>query len=89
MVDVVVGRYKWQQDILDRAVLIGAQQLPVARRADLILLKLYAGGNQDRWDIEQLLAIDSSAETVASVDRHLEPLPARSRELWRTLRPAR
>jgi Nucleotidyl transferase of unknown function (DUF2204) len=88
-VDVVVGRYQWQQHVLERATTIGEYQLPVVQRADLILLKLYAGGSQDKWDIEQLLAIDSSAEALASIDAHIASLPARSRELWRALRPAR
>jgi hypothetical protein len=87
VVDVVVGRYQWQQDIIARATKIGLHQLPVAQRSDLILLKLYAGGSQDKWDIEQLLAIDSGVETLAAVDAHIASLPARSRDIWTTLRP--
>jgi hypothetical protein len=45
-VDVIVGRYPWQQRAVDRA-----QALPsgerVVRPRDLVLLKLYAGGTQD------------------------------------------
>jgi hypothetical protein len=89
VVDVVVGRYRWQQHVVERATTIGDYQLPVVQRPDLILLKLYAGGSQDKWDIEQLLAIDSSAETLKSVDGRIASLPARSRELWGTLRPGR
>jgi hypothetical protein len=85
VVDVVVGRHKWQEDILARATSIGGHELPVVQRADLILLKLYAGGSQDKWDIEQLLAIDSSTVTMAAVDAHLASLPTRSREMWASL----
>src|SRR5437870_1654524 len=57
-VDVIVGKHAWQAEILTRAAPIrrGGRDLPTAEVADLILLKLYAGGSQDRWDIEQLLA---------------------------------
>jgi hypothetical protein len=85
-VDVVVGRHRWQDDIIRRAVAIGGHHPPVVQRADLILLKLYAGGSQDRWDIEQLLAVDSSTGTVATVDGRVESLPARCRDMWSTLR---
>jgi len=87
LVDVVVGRHVWQQDVLARAVAIGDEPLLVVQRPDLILLKLYAGGSQDNWDIEQLLAVDSSAATLAAVDAHVALLPARSRDIWASLRP--
>ncbi len=86
-VDVVVGRHRWQQDVLERAVAVGALRVPVADRADLILLKLYAGGSQDRSDIEQLLALDRSGATASEVDARAAALPLRSRELWSALRP--
>jgi hypothetical protein len=87
VVDVVVGRHQWQQDVIARATIFGADQPPVVERADLILLKLYAGGSQDKWDIEQLLAVDSGDETIATVDARIAPLPGRCRDLWTTLRP--
>jgi hypothetical protein len=84
-VDVVVGRDRWQETVLANAVCVGTGQLPVAEPTDLILLKLYAGGSQDRWDIEQLLAIHSPG-LVEAVDRRVSVLPARSRALWDALR---
>src|SRR5438552_7153180 len=56
-IDLVVGRSAWQASVLSRAVEteIESVRVLVARAADLILLKLYAGGPQDAWDIEQLL----------------------------------
>ena len=88
-VDVVVGRHEWQRTILDRAIPVGHGQLLVVRAADLILLKLYAGGTQDTWDIEQLLGLDGAAALVEDVDSHAWVLPADSRELWARLRAGR
>jgi hypothetical protein len=81
-VDVVVGRTGWQAAILERAVVVGAGPLMVVEAADLVLLKLYAGGTQDRWDIDQLLAI--TGDTVrAAVDARVHVLPPDAQTLWR------
>ena len=57
--------------------------LPVADPADLILLKLYAGGSQDLWDIEQLLAAAQPSAALAEiVDARLAAAPAALRALW-------
>ena len=50
--------------------------------ADLILLKLYANGPQDAWDVEQLLASGDRAGLVAAVEAALPALPEDSRRLW-------
>ena len=83
-VDVVVGRYDWQREIIARSMPVPGAPIRVADPADLILLKLYAGGSQDRWDIEQLLAL--RPDIARFVDERVDVLPARSRELWRALR---
>ena len=88
-VDVVVGRHEWQRTLLDRAIPVGDGHLRVVRAADLILLKLYAGGAQDKWDIEQLLGLDSAGALVDDVDSHASVLPGDSRELWARLRAGR
>ncbi len=86
-VDLVVGRFQWQQEIVERAsrLVVGpagdSVELAVARAADLILLKLYAGGLQDLWDIRQLLDNDRSLE--AEVQALVGQLPAESLPLWR------
>jgi predicted nucleotidyltransferase len=82
--DLVVGRFAWQRDLLVRAIQVAAEDLlvPVVRIPDLILLKLYAGGPQDAWDITQLLALEGATETVAEVERSLARLPSESRALW-------
>jgi hypothetical protein len=87
-VDVVVGRHRWQGEVVSRARQTPGSPSPVALASDLILLKLYAGGSQDRWDIEQLLALDATGAIRTLVDAHAEALPARSRGLWSALRPS-
>ena len=88
-VDLVVGRASWQKGVLDRATSleIGEMKLPVATAADLILLKLYAGGSQDRWDVEQVLAAASDREALArEVQSRLIDLPPEADALWTRLR---
>lgn len=88
-VDLVVGRFPWQSRILDRAerLAIGERRVPVCRAADLILLKLYAGGSQDRWDVEQLLAV--RPEAAAEVESRLGELPPEAGRAWASLREGR
>jgi hypothetical protein len=51
----------------------------------LILLKLYAGGSKDAWDITQLLAVlDNSV--VAEVEERLPDLQKDARDLWQRIR---
>lgn len=82
--DVVVGKSAWQAAIPSRAAeaSIEGTAVPVAGRADLILLKLYAGGPQDAWDIHQLLGDAERAATVAAVEIRLPALPRECRALW-------
>ena len=83
-VDLVVGRYRWQQRILERAepAVVGGTSLPTVLAPDLVLLKLYAGGSQDAWDIEQLLAGPDRPALIAAVATNLDDLPAQCRRLW-------
>ncbi|HEV8231115.1 MAG TPA: nucleotidyltransferase [Thermoanaerobaculia bacterium] len=87
-VDLIVGRFDWQRSIVDRAerVRIDDVVLRVVRAADLILLKLFAGGTQDVWDIEQVLAVGDRKKLVAEVEKRLEDLPPDSSDLWRRIR---
>ena len=82
-VDVIVGRYPWQTAVVDAA--IPSQVLDVTVRVvdvpSLILLKLYAGGSQDLWDVEQLMAF-AGADVARAVDAVIDQLPNRSRRLW-------
>lgn len=87
-VDVIVGRHAWQGRILQRAreSTIEDVAVPVAGLADLVLLKLFAGGPQDAWDIVQLLADSDLATVIADVEGSLGELPPESRALWRRIR---
>lgn len=83
-VDLVIGRSSWQADSLARTgrAKVGTIELPVLRPADLVLLKLYAGGPQDAWDVEQLLGGADRDELVREVESHLSELPQRATALW-------
>lgn len=84
-VDLVVGRHAWQTRAVARAreLPVAGFMLPVVRGEDLILLKLFAGGPQDAWDVQQALAGPQRVELVAAVERDLGDLPADARRLWK------
>jgi hypothetical protein len=82
-IDIVVGKWTWQTRILERAELIGG--VLVVRAADLVLLKLFAGGLQDAWDVQQLLARPFRGDLVPEVESRLSDLPARCQELWKKI----
>jgi hypothetical protein len=84
--DLVVGRSAWQARALTRAGLrtrIGEVEIPVLRAADLVLLKLYAGGPQDAWDVAQILLAVDRDSLVHEVEGGLRDLPAAAAALWR------
>lgn len=90
-VDVVVGAAAWQARAIERAgtaEILGAS-VPVARLQDLILLKLYAGSPQDRWDVERLLSASREPELTSMVEAELGALPEECRELWRSIAATR
>jgi hypothetical protein len=84
-VDVIVGRHAWQRELLGRSVpkAVGSVELPVVRPSDLVLLKLFAGGPQDAWDIHRLLDLESGI--AAEVEPSLPGLPEDCARLWRHL----
>jgi hypothetical protein len=81
-VDLVVGKYRFQASVLSRAtpMTIAGRLVPVVRAADLVLLKLFAGGPKDLWDIEMLLQADPTLRE--QVESHLPDLPDDARALW-------
>jgi hypothetical protein len=89
-IDLVVGRSAWQRDVIARATptQVFSLNLPIVTVEDLILLKLYAGGIQDRWDIQQLLTSSSATVVLTDIDVRISSLPERCHELWRQLRPS-
>ena len=86
-VDLIVGRHAWQRRAIERAEPHRFQdvELSVARTRDLILLKLYAGGTQDAWDVAQLLSGPERPVLVAEVEEELSDLPDDARRLWTTV----
>lgn len=70
-VDVVVGKWKFEKAIIDRAdeKIVNGEPCLVPRAADLVLLKLAAGGPQDFWDIHELMRfVDVRNEVTELVD---------------------
>jgi hypothetical protein len=86
-VDLVLGKFAWQRRIVERARRLsrGGVEIPVVGPADLILLKLFAGGPQDAWDIHLLLAGEDGEIVAAEVERHLPELPANCDRFWRKI----
>lgn len=82
-VDVIVGRHAWQRALVDEAETIETAdgRMRVVSAAGLVLLKLYAGGPQDLWDIEQLRAV-ASAQLDADVDARVSVLPPDAQAAW-------
>jgi len=84
-VDIIVGEAPWQERIIADASPheVAGSHVPVVDAVGLTLLKLYAGGPQDRWDIEQLLALETHRQQFArTVEKRLADLPPRCRRLW-------
>lgn len=83
VVDLVVGREPWMKGVLDRRVEVplGSRVLPAVSRADLVLLKLFAGGPQDLLDIELLLAADRGG-LQEEIEGRLEGRSGALRETW-------
>jgi len=87
-VDIIVGEAPWQERILSEASLhtLAGTTVPVVDAIGLVLLKLYAGGPQDLWDIEQLLAIAPDRQSLTdSIDERLADLLPRCRRLWKRI----
>lgn len=82
-VDVVVGKGAWMKDVLARRIRLTLEgsSCPVVDAADLVLLKLDAGGPQDILDVRLLLAHDG-ARLRAEVERRMAGLPHGITTLW-------
>jgi hypothetical protein len=84
-VDVVVGRHDWQAAAVERAR-PDLEALAVVLPRDLVLLKLYAGGTQDLWDVRALLDLPGADDLAAEVEADLDRLPRAAREAWDKVR---
>lgn len=80
-VDIVVGRYAWQARAVSRAE-PAPPGPPIVTAADLILLKLYAGGTQDVWDVRELLRQPGAAGAIVEVESALQDLPRPMHDAW-------
>lgn len=83
-VDVILGKYAWQARAVERAER-PADGPPVVTACDLILLKLYAGGTQDLWDVRELLRLPGASTLAAEVEADLADLPTAMQHRWAAL----
>ncbi len=88
-IDLIVGKAAWQREMLERAAAmrVSGATIRVVEAADLVLLKLYAGGAQDTWDIDQLL--DAAPTLATHVEARLSALPSECAALWSRVRSQR
>lgn len=86
-IDLVVGRWQWEADVIARAepIVIDGRAIRVPRTSDLILLKLAAGGYADLQDAAALLALHDSDATARDVETHIADVRPDVRELWQAL----
>lgn len=86
-VDVVVGRWAWQQQLITRAeaMTVLGVTIAVPGTSDLILLKLAAGGYLDLHDAAALLALGDRERVIADVESRLADVQPDVRTLWREL----
>jgi predicted nucleotidyltransferase len=84
-VDVVIARYSWQKKLLERAetVEVSGVSLRVPPVADLVLLKLFAGGYGDMQDVAALFELGSE-NLESEVTSALDNLPDEMRVRWET-----
>ncbi|HET8540999.1 MAG TPA: hypothetical protein VFL83_14090 [Anaeromyxobacter sp.] len=86
-IDVVVGKRPWNRDVIARArpIRLGTVDVPLVGAADLVLLKLYAGGAQDEADVRLILSAVDRDAVRAEVEERVASLPAECAELWRRI----
>jgi hypothetical protein len=87
-VDAFVGRGSWLEGVLKRAEPFALldTRVPVVRAADLVLLKLHAGGTQDLWDVKQLLDGDGNGDLAFEVESRLAEVPRNAAIAWKRVR---
>jgi hypothetical protein len=89
--DVVLIRGVWAREMTRSpgpSTRFGDTDVRAVAVADLVLLKLYAGGPRDRWDIAALLQVDRPDQdaVLAEIDARVATLPGPSSRLWRRIR---
>jgi hypothetical protein len=85
--DVVVAKWKWERDVIERAERLTLQgvEVPVPRTSDLILLKLSAGGYLDLQDVHALLHAGDWEQLVKEVDQFIDALSRDAQESWKRI----
>lgn len=86
-VDIVVGRWVWERDLVARAeplVVLGVR-IGVPSTSDLILLKLAAGGHLDLHDAAALFALGDRERIVRDVEARLGTVRPDVSASWRDL----
>ena len=86
-IDVVLAKWEWEAQLIARAepMRIGEGEIRVPRTADLILLKLAAGGHLDLHDAAALLRLGDRAAVVRDVEARLDQVRPDVRAAWRAL----
>jgi hypothetical protein len=86
-VDIVVTKWKWEADLIDRAeeLSFAGRPIRVPPIGDLILLKLAAGGHLDLRDAGALLALGDRDSIVRDVEAHIDDVRPEIRPVWRDL----
>jgi hypothetical protein len=85
-IDVVVGRWKWEARIIERAEVMTVSpdvEIAVPQTSDLILLKLAAGGFLDLRDAAALLAAGDRDALVGEVEGRLADVRPDVSAVWR------
>ena len=85
--DVVLAKWKWEAAVIQRAerLVVGGVSVPVPRTADLILLKLAAGGYVDLQDVFALVNAGGGNEIVREVHERIAALPRDAQDAWQRL----
>jgi hypothetical protein len=84
-VDIVVGRWQWERDVVLRAEhrqIAPAISVPVVRLGDFVLLKLAAGGSIDLRDVELILQHCDREVIAREVEAHIGEVRPDVRQLW-------
>jgi hypothetical protein len=83
-VDIVLAKWKWEADVIERAdeMTISGKPIRVPRLSDLILLKLAAGGYLDVRDAAALLALADRQQVVREVEAHIDEVRPDIRASW-------
>lgn len=87
-VDVILGKLAWQTRAVERAEQ-PAGGAPIVLARDLVLLKLYAGGAQDVWDVRELLQLPGADRLADEVTADLQGHAQAMQDLWAEARQQR